>query len=143
MDRFVWLNACSSGLSVATGISSMATLSTFIGLPVSIPLGATSLAGASVSGVTAALTKKHQRKLSKVTKLTDIATPALAICGRAVSKTLRNGKIDEEEFNLLCTLYLETLNKLIAKWKQKSESKSKKLTGKMNNIQKTIETRNS
>ena len=36
----------------------MATLSTFIGLPVNIPLGAIPLAGASVSGVTTALTKK-------------------------------------------------------------------------------------
>ena len=47
LDRLVWLNACSSILSIATGISSVATLSTSIGLPVSIPLGAVSLAGAS------------------------------------------------------------------------------------------------
>ena len=73
------LNACASGLSVATGISSVATLSTFIGLPVSIPLGAVSLAGASVSGVTTALTKKYQKKLTKVTKLTDIITSAIAV----------------------------------------------------------------
>ena len=46
-----WLNARSSGLSVASGISNVATLSTFIGLPVNIPLGAISLAGANVSGV--------------------------------------------------------------------------------------------
>ena len=52
----------------------MATLSTFIGLPVSIPLGGVSLAGVSVSGVTAALSKKYQRKLLQVTKLTDVAT---------------------------------------------------------------------
>ena len=45
LDRLTWLNACSSGLSVATGISSVATLSTFIGLLVSIPLGAIFLAG--------------------------------------------------------------------------------------------------
>ena len=58
-NRLTWLNACSSGISVATGISSVETLSTFIGFPVSIPLGGISLAGASVSGVTAALTKKY------------------------------------------------------------------------------------
>ena len=34
---------------VATGISSVATLSTLISLPLSIPLGTVSLAGASVS----------------------------------------------------------------------------------------------
>ena len=50
LNRLVTLNACPSGLSVASGISSVATMSTFIGLPVSIPLGEISLAGASVSG---------------------------------------------------------------------------------------------
>ena len=72
------LNACASGLFVATEISSVATLSTFIGLPVSISLGAISLAGVSVSGVTTALTKKYQKKLTKVTKLYDIVKCAIA-----------------------------------------------------------------
>ena len=54
LDRLTWLNTCSSSLSVATGISSVATLSTFISLSVSIPLRAVSPAGASVSGVTTA-----------------------------------------------------------------------------------------
>ena len=90
----------------------MATLATFIGLPVSIPLGAVSLAGASISGMATALTKKYQKKLSKVTTLTDIIMPALAVFERCVSKALRNGKIDEEEFNLLQTFYLKMLSEL-------------------------------
>ena len=107
-----WLNACSSGLSIATGISSVATLATFISLPVSIPLGAVSLAGANVSGVTTALTKKYQKKLTKVTKSTDIITPAIAVFETCLSKVLKNGKIDEEEFNLLQTFHLKTMNEL-------------------------------
>ena len=55
LNRPTWLNACSSRLSIATGISSVATLATFIGLPVSISLGAASLTGKSVSGVATAL----------------------------------------------------------------------------------------
>ena len=86
LDHLVELNACASGLSIVTGISSVATLSTFIGLPVSIPLGVVSLAGASVSGVTTVLTKKYQKKLSKVTKLTDIITPAIALFETCLSK---------------------------------------------------------
>ena len=39
LGQLIWLNATSSSLSVAAGISSMVTLSTFIDLPVSIPLG--------------------------------------------------------------------------------------------------------
>ena len=121
----------------------MATLSTFIGLPVSISLGAVSLAGASVSGVTAALTKRYQRKLSKVTKLTDIETSALAVFERVVSKALRNGKIDEEGFNLLHTLYHKTLNELSdIDRKMEAEHRNqieKSILETMNDIKKTIE----
>ena len=72
LGRLVWLSACSSILSVAIGISNVVILITFIGLPVSIPLRAVSLAGTSVRGVATALTSKHQKRLTKVTKLIDI-----------------------------------------------------------------------
>ena len=45
-------------------------------------------------------------------KLIDIITPALVVFKRVVSKSLKNGEIDEEEFNMLQTLHLETLNEL-------------------------------
>ena len=112
LNQLTWLNACSSGISVATGISSVATFATFIGLPVSIPLGAASLTGAIASGIISALTKMYQQKLKKVMKLIDIITPALVVFERFVSGTLKNGVIDEEEFNMLQTLHLETLNEL-------------------------------
>ena len=63
LNQLVWLNACSSSLSMVSGILSVTTLSTFIGLPVSIPLGAVSLAGSSVSAMATALTKNYQRNL--------------------------------------------------------------------------------
>ena len=46
LNQLTWLNACLSSLSIATGISSVATFATFVGLPVSISLGAASLTGA-------------------------------------------------------------------------------------------------
>ena len=112
MNRLTWLNACTSGISVATEISSVATFATFIVLPVSLPLGAASLTGVIASGIISALTKKYQQKLKKVRKLIDIVTPALVIFERVVSGSLKDGKIDEEEFNALQTLHLETLNEL-------------------------------
>ena len=113
LNRLTWLNACSSGISVATGISSVATFATFIGLPVSISLGVASLTGVIASGIISALTKKYQKKLKKVTKLIDIITPALAVFERVVSGALKDGVIDEEEFNKLQTLHVETLNELM------------------------------
>ena len=112
LNRLTCLNACSSGISLATGIPSVATFATFIGLPVSIPLGAASLTGAIASGIISALTKKYQQKLKKVMQLIDIITPALVAFERVVSGALKNGVIDEEEFNMLKTLYLEALNEL-------------------------------
>ena len=112
LNRLTWLNACSSGISVVTGISSVATFATFIRAPVNIPLGAASLTGAIASGIISVLTKKYQQKLKKVTKLIDIVTPALVVFERVVSGALKNGVIDEEEFNMLQTLHLETLNEL-------------------------------
>ena len=107
-----WLNACSSGISIATGISSVATFGTFIGIPVSTALGVASMTGAITSGLISVLTKKYQQKLKKVMHLIDIVTPALVVFERVVSCTLKNGVIDEEEFNTLQTLHLETLNEL-------------------------------
>ena len=76
LNRLTWLNACSSGISVATGISSMATFATFIRIPVSAALGAASMTGAIASGIISVLTKKYQKKLKKVMHLIDIITPA-------------------------------------------------------------------
>ena len=111
LNRLTWLNVCSSGISVATGISSVATFATFIGIPVSTALGAAPMTGAVSSGIILVLTKKYQKKLKKVTKSIDIITPALVAFERAVSGALKNGIIDEEEFNTLQTLHLETLRK--------------------------------
>ena len=112
LDRLTWLNTCSSGLSIASGILSVATLSMFICLPMSIPLGAISLAGVSVSGMAMVLTKEYQKKLVKVTKLTDIVTLAIAVAETSVSKELNNVEIDEREFAMLQTLHLGVLNEL-------------------------------
>ena len=145
LNRLTWLNACSSSLSIATGISSVATFATFIGLPVSILLGAASLTGVIASGIISALTKKYQNKLKKVTKLIDIITPALVIFERVVSSELKNGVIDEEEFNMLQTLHIETLNELTGvDCTVEAEHRSlveKRLLEEMHNIKKNAGTK--
>ena len=74
----------------------MATLSTFINLLVSTPLGAVSLAGVNVSGMATVLISKYQKKLTKVTKLVDIVTLAISVFETSLSKALNNGGIDEQ-----------------------------------------------
>ena len=132
LNRLTWLNACLSGISVATGISSVATFATFVGLPVSISLGAASLTGAIASGIISTLTKKYQK--------IDIVTPALVVFERVLSGAMKNGVIDEEEFNTLQTLHLETLNELTGvDHRMESENRSlveKSLMEEINNMKK-------
>ena len=95
LSRLVWLNACSSCLTVAAGISSVVTMSSCIGLLLNIPLGVVSLAGANVNGLTTTLTFKYQKKSSKVTILVDIVTSAIAVFITIVSKILEMARFDE------------------------------------------------
>ena len=123
----------------------MATFATFIGLPVSISLGAASLTGVIASGIISALTKNYQKKLKKVTKLIDIVMPALVIFERVVSGALKNGVIDEEEFSMLQMLHLETLNELTGiSHRMEVEHRSlveKNLLEEINNIKKNTGTK--
>ena len=123
----------------------MATFAKFIGLPVSIPLGAAPLTVAIASGIISALTKKYQQKLQKVTKLIDIITPALVVFERVVFKYLKDGVIDEEEFNTLQTLHLEALNELTSiDSRMEVEHRSlveKSLLEEINNINKNTGTK--
>ena len=116
----------------------MVTLSTFIGLPVSISLDAPSLAGASVSGVATELTSKYQKKRVKVTKLVNIVTSVIAVFVTSVSEALNNGEIDEREFQVLKDLHLKVINKL-ANVDHKMESETR--TQLQNEIRKTLRTR--
>ena len=140
LNRLMWLNACSSRRSVATRISSVATFATFVGLPVNVALGAASLTGAIASGIISTLTKKYQKKLKKVTHLIDIVTPALVVFERVISGALKNGVIDEEEFNTLQTLHLETLNELTGvDHRMESENRSPVEKSLMEEIKRTKE----
>ena len=132
-------------LSIATGISSVATFATFVGIPVSISLGAASMTGAIASGIILVLAKKYQKKLNKVTKLIYIITPALAVFERVISGALKDGIIDEEEFNTLQTLHLETLNELTGvNHRMEAENRSlveKSLMEEINELKKKAETK--
>ena len=145
LNQLTWLNACSNGISVATGISSVATFATFVGLPVSMALGAASLTGAIASGIISTLTKKYQKKLKKVTRLIDIVMRATVVFDRVISVALKDGIIDEEEFNTLQTLPLETLNELTGvNHRMEVENRSlveKSLMEEINELKKKAETK--
>ena len=71
--------------------------------------------------------------------------PALVVFERVVSGVLKNGVIDEEEFNMLQTLDLETLNELTGVDRRlEMENRSlveKSLLEEINDIKKNIGTK--
>ena len=149
LNRLMWLNACSSRISVATGISSVATFTTFVGLPVSMALGAAFLTRVIASGIISTLTIKYQKKLKKVTPLIDIVTWVFDrvtwVFDRVISVALKDGIIDEEEFNMLQTFHLETLKELtFVDCRMEAENISlveKSLKEEINELKKKAETK--
>ena len=123
----------------------MATFATFVGIPVSAALGVASMTGAISSGIILVLTKKYQKKLQKVTKPINIVTAALVVFERVISVPLKDSIIDEEEFNTLQTLHLETLNELKGvDCRMEAENRSlveKSLMEEINELKKKAETK--
>ena len=91
------------------------------------------------------LTKKHQKKLKKVTCLIDIITWATDVFDKVISVALKDGIIDEEEFNTPQTLQLETLNELTGvDHRMEAENRSlveKSLMEEINELKKKAETK--
>ena len=108
-------------------------------------LGAASLTGVIASEIISTLTKKYQKKLKKVIRLIDIVTRATVIFDRVITGALKNGIIDEEEFNALQTLHLETLNELTGvDCRMEVENRSlvkKSLMEEINELKKKAETK--
>ena len=77
--------------------------------------------------------------------MTDIITSAITVFERVVSKVLKNGKIDEEEFNALQTFHLKTINELTGiDRKMEAENRNqfeKNILQEINEIKKNIGTR--
>ena len=63
---------CFSGISIATGISSVVTFATLIRIPVSAALSAASMTRAIASGIISMITEKYEQKLKKVMCFIDI-----------------------------------------------------------------------
>ena len=108
-------------------------------------MGAASLIGVIASGIISTLIKKYQKKLKKVTCLIDIVMQATVVFDRVISGALKDGIIDEEEFNTLQTLHLETLNELTGvDRRMEAENRSlveKSLIEEINKLMKKAETK--
>ena len=146
IERLMLFNAGSSAVTIGSGISSIATAVTLIGIPASVGLGSVALAGSICVGLTTALIKKYQKKLDKVMKLLDIVTSAIAVFETSISQALTDGTIDLKEFQVLQGTYYKALKELSSTdRKMRAETKNQfeqSMMLELQNIKKTLVEKN-
>ena len=133
-------------LTLSSGIGSIVTFITIVGIPVLAGLFGLSLFDTTVSGFTTTFIRKYQKKLTKVTKLYDTVIPALSVIENKVSEAFKNGNIDEKEFETLQKLYFNVFKDLAnIDRKMREEMRvefEKNFLEEIKNLRNTIKTNN-
>ena len=95
---------------VISGVSTIGTTFTIVGLPISMSSGIVSTVSTCVGGFLLLTFKKYKKKLLKCYKLPDKITSSLATFEVLISLSLDGGTvIDAKEFHKLQTLYLQLM----------------------------------
>ena len=144
LERLMLLNAGSSALTIGSGVSSIATGATIVGIPISAGLGGVALFCSGCTALTTALIKKYQKKIDKVIELHDIVTAAISVFETSISRSLEDKKIDYKEFQVLGGLYYKALGRLTSTDKtMETETRNqfeKNLLTELQNLRKTLNT---
>ena len=99
-----------SSVGVFSGISTVGTAFTVVGLPISASLGVVSTVSTCVGGILLLTSKKYKKKLLKCYELLDKITSSLATFEVLISLSLNdNSVIAAKEFHKLQTLYLQLM----------------------------------
>ena len=100
--------ACS--VASASGVSTIGTSVTVVGLPISASLAIVSTVSTCVGACLLLTSKRYKKKLLKCYELLDKITTSLATLETLISLCLDDGNvIDVKEFNKLQTLYLQVM----------------------------------
>ena len=99
-----------STVGVVSGVSTIGTAFTIVGLPISVSLGAVSTVSTCVGACLLLTSKKYKKKLLKCYKLLDKITTSLATFETLISLSIDDDSlIDAKEFHKLQTLYLQLM----------------------------------
>ena len=146
IENLMLANASSSSVAIVSGIGSIATGITVVGIPVSAGLAGIGLVGSVCTGFLTALIKKYQKKLQKIMKLLDTVTSAIAVFETNISESLKNNKIDENEFRMIQGIFFKALNDLSnidrKMGKETRTQFEKSLLDEINQIKDSLQTKN-
>ena len=109
-NKLLHASTGASSVDVISGVSTVGTVFTVVGLPISASLGVVSTVSTCVGGILLLSSKKYKKKLLKCYELLDRITSSLATFEVSVSLSLDHGIVtDAKEFHKLQTLYLQLM----------------------------------
>ena len=112
-NRLLHASTGTSTVSVVSGVSTIGTAFTVVGLPISTSLGIVSTVSTCVGACLLLKSKKYKKKLLKCYELLDKIPTSLAIFETLISLSLDDGTvIDAKEFHKLQTLYLQLMTRV-------------------------------
>ena len=143
-NRLVHASTGASTVGVISGVSTIGTTFTVVGLPISASLGIVSTVSTCFGACLLLTSKKYKKKLLKCYELLDKITSSLATFEILISLSIDDGTIiDAKEFHKLQTLYLQLMTfvrNIDRKMKvQMEESFQKTIMDEISNLNKALE----
>ena len=109
-NRLLHASTGASSVALASGISTIRTSVTIVGLPISASLAIASTASTCVGACLLLTSKKYKKKLLKCYELLDKITTSLATFETLISLSIDDDSVtDAKEFHKLQTLYLQLM----------------------------------
>ena len=109
-NRLLHASTGASSVALASGVLTIGTSVTVVGLPISASLAIVSTISTCVGACSLLTSKKYKKKLLKCYELLDKITTSLATLKTLISLSLDDSNvIDAKEFHKLQTLYLQLM----------------------------------
>ena len=109
-NRLLHASTGASTVGVVSGVSTIGTAFTIVGLPISASLGVVSTVSTCVGACLLLTSRKYKKKLLKYYELLDKITSSLATFETLISLSINDGTvIDAKEFHKLQALYLQLM----------------------------------
>ena len=109
-NKLLHASTGASSVALVSGVSTIGTSVTVVGLPISASLGVVSTVSTCVGACLLLTSKKYKKKLLKCYELLDKITSSLATFETLLILSIDDGSvIDAKEFHKLQTLYLQLM----------------------------------
>ena len=143
-NRLLHVSTGANTVGVVSGVSTIGTAFTVVGLPISASLGAVSTVSTCIGACLLLTSKKYKKKLLKSYELLDKITTSLATFEVLISLSIDEGSvIDAKEFHKLQTLYLQLMayvRNIDRKMKVETEQNFQKtIMDEITNLKKALE----